>query len=84
MLPVVDNLERALAANLAAAEEGPLREGLVMIHPFDDPDVIAATTNYGVEFVSGIQRKNIYAFQFHPEKSQKLGLAVLEKFAQLN
>ncbi len=50
----------------------------------DDPDVIATTTNYGIEFVSGIQQKNIYAFQFHPEKSQTLGLAVLKKFAQLN
>ena len=50
----------------------------------DDPDVIATTTNYGIEFVSGIQQKNIYAFQFHPEKSQTMGLAMLEKFAQLN
>jgi molecular chaperone GrpE len=32
LLPVVDNLERALAANSAAPQEGPLREGLVMIH----------------------------------------------------
>ena len=58
------------------------------VHSFhvipDDPDVIATTTNYGIEFVSGIQHKNIYAFQFHPEKSQAMGLSVLENFAQLN
>ncbi len=50
----------------------------------DDPKVIATTTNYGVEFVSGIQHENIHAFQFHPEKSQKTGLALLKKFSSLN
>jgi len=49
-----------------------------------NPDVIATTTTYGREFVSGIQHENIYAFQFHPEKSQKLGLALLKKFSELN
>jgi len=50
----------------------------------DDPGVIAATTDYGGAFVSGIQHENIHAFQFHPEKSQKQGLAMLERFARLN
>ena len=50
----------------------------------ENPDMIATTTEYGVEFVSGVQHENIHAFQFHPEKSQKQGLAMLEKFAQLN
>jgi len=48
-----------------------------------NPDMIATTTDYGIEFVSGIQHENIFAFQFHPEKSQKLGLALLERFARL-
>ena len=69
-------------------ESAPEDPWFYFVHSYhvipDDPDVIATTTNYGIEFVSGIQHKNIYAFQFHPEKSQKLGLAVLEKFAQLN
>ncbi len=69
-------------------ESAPEDSWFYFVHSYhvipDDPDVIATTTNYGIEFVSGIQHKNIYAFQFHPEKSQKLGLAVLEKFAQLN
>jgi glutamine amidotransferase len=42
------------------------------------------TTDYGIPFVSGIQHENIHAFQFHPEKSQKQGLTMLEKFARLN
>jgi glutamine amidotransferase len=50
----------------------------------DDPAVIATTTNYGIEFVSGIQRDNVHAFQFHPEKSQSLGLSILKNFAALN
>lgn len=50
----------------------------------EDPDVIATVTQYGLEFVSGIQHKNIYAFQFHPEKSQTLGLSLLKRFSRLN
>ena len=47
-------------------------------------EIIATVTHYGVEFVSGIQHNNIYAFQFHPEKSQTLGLSILEQFSNLN
>ena len=50
----------------------------------EDQNMIATVTNYGVEFVSGVQHKNIYAFQFHPEKSQTLGLSILERFSNLN
>ena len=50
----------------------------------EDPSMVATVTHYGVEFVSGIQHKNIYAFQFHPEKSQALGLSLLERFSNLN
>jgi glutamine amidotransferase len=44
-------------------------------------DVIATTTHYGIEFVSSIWQDNIFACQFHPEKSQSLGLKILGKFA---
>ncbi|HEY5649039.1 MAG TPA: imidazole glycerol phosphate synthase subunit HisH [Nitrospiria bacterium] len=47
----------------------------------DDPDWVASTTEYGSDFVSGIARDNVFALQFHPEKSQKAGLAVLQNFA---
>ncbi len=46
-------------------------------------DDIATTTQYGIEFVSSIHHENIYAFQFHPEKSQKLGLTLLKNFSEL-
>jgi len=49
----------------------------------EEPDVIAATTDYGVSFTSSVHRKNLYGVQFHPEKSQKVGLKILENFVKL-
>lgn len=46
-----------------------------------DRDVIATTTDYGVEFVSSVWRDNLVATQFHPEKSQQVGLKMLANFA---
>ena len=48
-----------------------------------DPAVIAGTTEYGVRFTSIIWRDNLFATQFHPEKSQASGLQVLRNFAAL-
>jgi glutamine amidotransferase len=47
-----------------------------------DPKVIATQTNYGVEFCSSISKDNIYATQFHPEKSQAVGLKILKAFGE--
>ncbi|MCA9262597.1 MAG: imidazole glycerol phosphate synthase subunit HisH [Planctomycetales bacterium] len=49
----------------------------------DEPEVIATETEYGFPFCSMIWRDNVFATQFHPEKSQKIGLAILAGFAQL-
>ena len=48
-----------------------------------DSSVIATETDYGGEFVSSILRENIMATQFHPEKSQKVGLQMLKNFAEM-
>ena len=48
-----------------------------------DKSVTLTTTDYGIDFVSGISKDNIYAFQFHPEKSQALGLKILNNFVRL-
>src|SRR3954470_1287106 len=47
----------------------------------EDENVIATTTDYGVPFVSSVWRDNVMATQFHPEKSQKVGLQILSNFA---
>ncbi len=46
--------------------------------------IIAATCKYGVEFPAVIQYKNIFATQFHPEKSQLSGLAIINNFIKYN
>jgi glutamine amidotransferase len=48
-----------------------------------EPAVVVASTDYGVEFASVLWRDNLYATQFHPEKSQAWGLRILRNFAQL-
>jgi glutamine amidotransferase len=45
-----------------------------------DESIIATTTDYGYEFVSSVRRDNIFACQFHPEKSQHIGLKILANF----
>jgi len=48
-----------------------------------EPDVAATTTDYGIEFVSSVWKDNIFATQFHPEKSQGLGLSILKRFGEI-
>ena len=48
-----------------------------------EADVVATTTDYGRPFVSSVWRDNVMATQFHPEKSQRVGLKILENFATL-
>ncbi len=48
----------------------------------DDESVVATTTSYGIEFCSSIWKDNIVATQFHPEKSQEIGLRILKNFAE--
>ena len=49
----------------------------------DRAEVIATETEYGLPFVSMISIDNIFAMQFHPEKSQQYGLAILKNFGEL-
>ncbi len=45
-----------------------------------DPSVVAGTTNYGIDFTCAIAKDNLFAVQFHPEKSQHDGLQLLKNF----
>lgn len=48
-----------------------------------DEEIVATTTDYGRPFVSSIWRDNVMAVQFHPEKSQRVGLQMLKNFGEL-
>lgn len=45
-----------------------------------DSSIVATRTTYGETFASSVWRKNVFATQFHPEKSQKVGLQLLKNF----
>ena len=71
----------------------PLLEGVknhsyvYFVHSYypqpSEPKVIVATTDYGVRFASMVAKKNIFATQFHPEKSSKTGLIILKNFVRI-
>ena len=47
------------------------------------PIVVAANTNYGLRFASVVARKNVFATQFHPEKSGRPGAIVIMNFVNI-
>jgi len=49
-----------------------------------DPNVTAASTEYGIDFASAVWSENIFGTQFHPEKSQEVGLQILKNFGLMN
>jgi glutamine amidotransferase len=73
--------------------EAPLLNGVpdgsfvYFVHSYhavpEDSGLAAAMTDYGVPFVSSVHRENLYACQFHPEKSQDIGLRILKNFGDL-
>jgi glutamine amidotransferase len=48
-----------------------------------EKNVVLATTNYDINFASALYKNNIWAVQFHPEKSQKLGLKLFSNFLEV-
>jgi glutamine amidotransferase len=48
-----------------------------------DPGIVSTTTNYAVDFASSVSCGNIFGVQFHPEKSQTVGLQILKNFSEL-
>ena len=57
---------------------------MYFIHSYEfmtrQKDYVAATTNYGNSIIASVFKENILGTQFHPEKSQKSGLIILENF----
>jgi glutamine amidotransferase len=48
-----------------------------------EPSDVVATTDYGLDYASIVRRDNLWGVQFHPEKSQAVGLRILRNFAAL-
>lgn len=78
---------------LVVRRRPPILEGLpagthvYFVHSYfvvpSDPEVIATETEYHRPFTSMVWRDNLFATQFHPEKSQTMGLRILKNFAEL-
>lgn len=70
-----------------AFEGIPDGSSFYFVHSFyvkpEDPSVVATTTDYGIEFCSSVWKENIVATQFHPEKSQEMGLSILKNFGEM-
>jgi imidazole glycerol-phosphate synthase subunit HisH len=70
-----------------AMQDVPDGSNVYFVHSFhvvpEDKSVIATATNYGFDFVSSIWMDNVFAVQFHPEKSQALGLSILKRFGEM-
>ncbi|MGC2064217.1 MAG: imidazole glycerol phosphate synthase subunit HisH [Thermodesulfovibrionales bacterium] len=74
----------ALVRRPPIIQDIPDRAYLYFVHSYyvvpEDMNIVAATTDYGVTFTSMVWKDNIFATQFHPEKSQGLGLKLLKGF----
>lgn len=79
--------------SLEVTGANPLLEGIpddahfYFVHSYyvvpEDDSVVAARTDHGGKFVSMVARDNMFATQFHPEKSQRVGMKLLSNFAKL-
>jgi imidazole glycerol-phosphate synthase subunit HisH len=76
----------SIKRQVPALQDVPDNSHVYFVHSFhvvpEDKSVIATTTPYGIDFVSSIWKDNIFAVQFHPEKSQNLGLSILKRFGE--
>lgn len=53
------------------------------VEPAKPKGLVAATCDYGTTFAAALEKDNVFATQFHPEKSQSIGLKILERFVKL-
>ncbi len=60
---------------------------MYFVHSYEfipnDKNVVSATTDYSSNIVCSVEKENIYGTQFHPEKSDKLGLKIIENFIKI-
>ena len=80
--------------SLKYATKGRLYEGIeedsyvYFVHSYflkaKEPEIVAATTEYGTLIHASVEKENVFACQFHPEKSSAVGLKILENFIKIN
>jgi glutamine amidotransferase len=65
----------------------PQKSSVYFVHSYYaeplDPEIVSATADYPTPFPAAIWKENVFATQFHPEKSQEVGRVMLENFARL-
>ena len=78
--------------SLYIQKRSPLFEGLpeqpyvYFVHSYHletNADIVSATTYYGKQIQVAAQKENVFALQFHPEKSGDIGLKILENFGRI-
>lgn len=79
--------------NLRFSNEGRLFRGLsqdsyvYFVHSYylqaDEPEIVKATTEYGVQIHAAVEKNNLFACQFHPEKSSEVGMQILRNFIEV-
>lgn len=81
------NTLRPAQPSLALLKHVPENASVYFVHSYyvrpTDESLVATRTDYGIPFVSMIARGQVFATQFHPEKSQKVGLQIFKNFAEL-
>lgn len=80
--------------SIEVMKEHPILEGIgdgshfYFVHSFycqpDEAGVATTTTEYGIRFASSVHKDNVFACQFHPEKSQRIGLQLLQNFIRIS
>lgn len=75
--------------NMGRLYEGIAQDSYVyFVHSYyleaKEPDIVVATTEYGTKIHASVEKGNIFACQFHPEKSSSVGLKILENFLKIS
>ena len=80
--------------SLKYPNKGRLYEGIAeesyvyFVHSYyldaEDKEIVVATTEYGTEIHASVEKGNVFACQFHPEKSSSVGLKILENFLKVS
>ncbi len=79
--------------NLAYPNQGRLYQDIpensyvYFVHSYylqaEEPEIVRATTGYGVTIHASVEKENVFACQFHPEKSSAVGMKILENFVKV-